>query len=182
MAIKAHHFQAAATILQALLERAENKVPNDPVHAAQAVDWVNFLIKAAGDDPVLVMSGARLIAGFMKNPQSAHCNRHELMHYAINGVRNLVAAFAGTGGAMIAAPAAATPAGVSNLYPTSVPQPQAAPPPPVSNVQGPPPVFMPPSPHFTPGAPGPMSPPPPMAMAEVPDQPIPDFSDLAGMR
>ena len=61
--IKAHFFQAAATILQALLERHENKNPNDPAHAEQAVEWVATLEKAAGGDPILVMSAARLEIG-----------------------------------------------------------------------------------------------------------------------
>jgi hypothetical protein len=183
MAIRAHYFQAAATILQALLESPNNKSPSAPEHAYQAVEWVNTLARAAGDDPVLVMSAARLVAGFMKNPASAHCNKHELLHYAIQSARQLVAAFSGqtVNGPPQIAPIFANPSGPAPIA-TGVPQAQAAPPPYAPTGESPPPVFMPPA-MMAPQATNPI---PPQQMAMFPDTvvavPIPDFSDLGGMR
>lgn len=183
MAIRAHYFQAAATILQALLERADNRAPNAPEHAYQAVEWVNTLSKAAGDDPVLMMSAARLVAGFMKNPISAHCNKHELLHYAIQSARQLVGAFNGQtiAGPPQMAPIWDAPQGPAPIA-TGVPIPQAAPPPVVQHVEAPPPVFTPPNPGYQIVNPIPPQPAPAQPAGLVPETPIPDFSDLGGMR
>lgn len=91
--IDATIFQAASTVYQALLEAPTNRMPDHPEHALRARQIAEELFVAANQDKLVTMAAARALCGFLKNQATAHCPQHELIAWAVTGVRNLIEAF-----------------------------------------------------------------------------------------
>lgn len=139
MAINRHLFQAAATIYQSFLESPLVMLPQDPEHANTAREIAMKLHQAAKGDPDVLLAASRILAGFHKNKQSAHCSADELVSLAVMGAQNLVNAFG-----MPSRPLAAIPSQVPvpqqqnvPFMPQQMPVPQAPPPAPAPTIATP---------------------------------------------
>lgn len=157
--INSHLFQAAATILQGLLERETNRMPHDPGHAIQAKEIAEALYEHCKHDPVLTLAAARVFCGFIVNTQSAHCTPPELIALATNGVRNLLDSFHGV------RPQVSPTQQVQQYQQTQYPYQQPTSPP----MPNPPPQMPPPPPP-------PVEQPPAFSFPVAPID-VPDFSD-----
>lgn len=67
-----------------------NQLPDDESHAKEAAEWANALLKQCGNDPRRAEAVARVIVGFMLNPQSQHCSREDFDLYGIKAVKRLI--------------------------------------------------------------------------------------------
>jgi hypothetical protein len=86
---------AASILLNGMIGRPighsrPNALPDDESHAKEAAEWADDLLKQCGNDPRRAEAVARVIVGYMLNPQSQHCSRDDFNTYGIKAVKRMI--------------------------------------------------------------------------------------------